>query len=62
MKVGVVGATGMVGTEFLRLLDERNFPIDQLRVYASPRSEGRKPGKRMSPRGRSIYEGKHSER
>jgi aspartate-semialdehyde dehydrogenase len=32
----------MVGTEFLRLLDERNFPIDQLRVYASPRSEGRK--------------------
>jgi len=42
MRVGVVGATGMVGTEFLRLLDERNFPIDQLRVYASPRSEGRK--------------------
>lgn len=42
MRVGVVGATGMVGTEFLRLLDERNFPIDQLRVYASPQSEGRK--------------------
>ncbi len=42
MRLGVMGATGMVGTEFLRLLDERNFPIDELRVYASARSEGRK--------------------
>jgi aspartate-semialdehyde dehydrogenase len=42
MKVGVMGATGMVGTEMLRLLDERAFPVDLLRVYASPRSEGRK--------------------
>jgi aspartate-semialdehyde dehydrogenase len=42
MRLGVMGATGMVGTEFLRLLDERDFPIDRLRVYASPRSEGRK--------------------
>jgi len=42
MRVGVMGATGMVGTELLRLLDERDFPVDLLRVYASPRSEGRK--------------------
>jgi aspartate-semialdehyde dehydrogenase len=41
MKVGVVGATGLVGTEMLRLLEERAFPVTELRVYASPRSEGR---------------------
>jgi aspartate-semialdehyde dehydrogenase len=42
VRVGVVGATGLVGTEVLRLLAERDFPVDALRVYASPRSEGRK--------------------
>jgi aspartate-semialdehyde dehydrogenase len=41
VKVGVVGATGLVGTEMLRLLDEREFPVDELRAYASARSEGR---------------------
>lgn len=41
MKVGVVGATGLVGTEMLRLLEERAFPVTELRAYASPRSEGR---------------------
>ena len=41
MKVGVIGATGLVGTEMLRLLEERSFPVDELRVYASARSEGR---------------------
>ena len=41
-RVGVVGATGLVGTEMLRILEERAFPVDELRVYASPRSEGRK--------------------
>jgi aspartate-semialdehyde dehydrogenase len=41
MRVGVVGATGLVGTEMLRLLDQRAFPVDELRAYASPRSEGR---------------------
>ena len=40
--VGVVGATGLVGTEMLRILEERSFPVGKLRVYASPRSEGRK--------------------
>jgi len=40
-RVGVVGATGLVGTEMLRLLEQRDFPIEELRVYASARSEGR---------------------
>ncbi|MBJ7381857.1 MAG: aspartate-semialdehyde dehydrogenase [Acidimicrobiia bacterium] len=40
-RVGIIGATGLVGEEVLRLLAERNFPIDELRVYASARSEGR---------------------
>jgi aspartate-semialdehyde dehydrogenase len=41
MRVGVVGATGLVGTEMLRLLHERAFPVSELRAYASARSEGR---------------------
>ena len=41
-RVGVVGATGLVGAEMLRVLEERAFPVDELRVFASPRSEGRK--------------------
>lgn len=42
LNVGVVGATGLVGSEMLRVLEERAFPVDELRVYASPRSEGRR--------------------
>jgi aspartate-semialdehyde dehydrogenase len=42
VSVGVVGATGAVGTEMLQILDERAFPVSTLRAYASPRSEGRK--------------------
>jgi aspartate-semialdehyde dehydrogenase len=42
MNVGVVGATGLVGTEMLRVLEERSFPVETLRVYASSRSEGRR--------------------
>jgi len=42
MRVGLMGATGVVGQEMLRILDERSFPVDELRAYASPRSEGRK--------------------
>ena len=41
MRVGVMGATGMVGTEMLRILEARAFPVSEMRVYASPRSEGR---------------------
>lgn len=42
MKVAVVGATGMVGEVMLRILSERQFPIDELLVVASERSVGRK--------------------
>lgn len=41
MKVAIVGASGAVGREFLRVLDERNFPIDTLRLFGSSRSAGR---------------------
>ena len=42
MKVAIVGASGAVGQEFLKVLDERNFPIDQLVLFGSTRSAGRK--------------------
>src|SRR5207248_2790601 len=41
-RVGVVGATGLVGQEMLRVLEERRFPVSELRAFASPRSVGRK--------------------
>lgn len=40
LRVGVVGATGQVGTVMRRLLAERNFPIAELRFFASARSAG----------------------
>jgi len=40
-RVGVVGATGQVGTEMLRILEQRSFPVDELRVFASSRSVGK---------------------
>lgn len=42
MKVAIVGASGAVGQEFLRVLDERQFPIDELVLFGSHRSAGRK--------------------
>ena len=41
MKVAIVGASGAVGQEFLKVLDERNFPIDELLLFGSSRSAGR---------------------
>ena len=41
MRVGVFGATGQVGGVMLRVLEERAFPVDELRVFASARSAGR---------------------
>ena len=41
MKVAIVGASGAVGQEFLRVLAERNFPIDELVLFGSSRSAGR---------------------
>jgi len=40
MKVAVVGASGAVGQEFLKVLAERNFPMDELVLFGSARSAG----------------------
>lgn len=40
MKVAIVGASGAVGQEFLRVLAERNFPVDELLLFGSSRSAG----------------------
>lgn len=40
-KIGILGATGAVGQEIIRLLHERNFPIGELRLLASSRSAGK---------------------
>jgi aspartate-semialdehyde dehydrogenase len=40
-RVGIVGATGAVGQELFRLLHERNFPMAELRLFASARSAGK---------------------
>ncbi|MCF6306592.1 MAG: aspartate-semialdehyde dehydrogenase [Flavobacteriaceae bacterium] len=50
MKVAVVGATGMVGTIMIKLLEERNFPISELLLVASKKSVG----KELPYNGKSI--------
>lgn len=40
LKVAIAGATGAVGTEFIKLLEERGFPINELRLLASNKSAG----------------------
>ncbi len=40
MKVAIVGVSGAVGQEFLRVLEERNFPMDELVLFGSARSAG----------------------
>lgn len=40
MKIGILGATGAVGREMMEILKERQFPVDELRLLASPRSVG----------------------
>jgi aspartate-semialdehyde dehydrogenase len=42
MRVGIVGATGQVGTVMRAILVERGFPLDELRLFASSRSAGRR--------------------
>ncbi|MDM8000905.1 MAG: aspartate-semialdehyde dehydrogenase [Dehalococcoidia bacterium] len=48
--VAIVGATGMVGQEFIKVLEQRDFPMSSVRLYASDRSHGRK----MKVRGEEI--------
>ncbi|MFI3314368.1 MAG: aspartate-semialdehyde dehydrogenase [Rikenellaceae bacterium] len=42
MKVAIVGASGAVGQEFLRVLEEQEFPLDELVLFGSSRSAGNK--------------------
>ncbi|MBT2207806.1 MULTISPECIES: aspartate-semialdehyde dehydrogenase [Actinomadura] len=42
MRIGIVGATGQVGSVMRRILAERGFPLDELRLFASARSAGRR--------------------
>ncbi len=41
MKIAIVGASGAVGQEFLRILSENDFPVDELLLFGSERSAGR---------------------
>jgi len=41
-KVAIVGATGMVGQEFIKILEQRDFPIESIEMLASDRSAGKK--------------------
>lgn len=50
MNVAIVGASGAVGQEFLRVLSQRDFPIDKLRLFGSERSAG----KTMEFKGQSV--------
>ena len=40
MKIAIVGASGAVGQEFLRILEERPLPVDELLLFGSERSAG----------------------
>ena len=40
VNVALVGATGMVGRTFIKVLEERNFPIDKIYMFSSAKSAG----------------------
>ena len=40
--VAIVGATGLVGQELIKILEERNFPVDSIHLYAADHSAGKK--------------------
>lgn len=42
LNVGIIGATGEVGRMMLKVMEEKNFPVNELRLYASPKSKGKK--------------------
>jgi len=48
MNVAVLGASGLVGREMLKVMEERHFPIDRLKLLSGPGSAGKKV----------IYQGK----
>ena len=49
--VGILGATGAVGQEMVKVLQERKFPVDNLRLFASSRSAG----KEVKFNGESVF-------
>lgn len=42
MKIGILGATGAVGRQMLECIEERKLPVEELRVFSSERSKGKK--------------------
>ena len=42
MKIGILGATGAVGRQMLECIEEKQLPVEELRVFASERSKGKK--------------------
>jgi len=61
-RVAIVGASGAVGVEMLRVMERRNFPVASLRLLASPRSAGkslefRGEGHLIEPLGLNSFEG-----
>lgn len=42
MKIGILGATGAVGRQMMECIEERRLPVEELRVFASERSKGKK--------------------
>src|SRR5215470_16670171 len=59
MKIAIVGASGAVGQEFLRVLEERNFPVNELILFGSSRSKGNIYKFRNASL--SVYELKHND-
>ena len=49
-RVAILGATGAVGQEFIKLIEERNFPYSELKLLASKRSAG----KELTVKGKKI--------
>src|SRR6185437_14478186 len=50
LRIGIVGATGLVGSAMRAVLQERRFPVERLRLFASARSAGR----HLSWRGQDV--------
>ena len=42
MKIGIVGASGAVGQELMRVLESSGLPVDELRLFGSARSAGKR--------------------
>jgi aspartate-semialdehyde dehydrogenase len=59
MRVAVVGVSGAVGQEFLRVLEQRNFPLDEIVLFGSARSAGQTYSFRGKPV--TVKELKHND-